>query len=77
MNPVRFSLGKNGMRKYYCPTCNCAFDPEKTPVMPFCGTRCREIDLGRWLEESYAVPVDLETEPESEKPADIDDSEDE
>jgi endogenous inhibitor of DNA gyrase (YacG/DUF329 family) len=29
---------------------------ETTPTVPFCSDRCRLIDLGRWLDESYAVP---------------------
>ncbi len=26
--------------------------------MPFCSTRCKTIDLGRWLGENYSVPGD-------------------
>ena len=26
--------------------------------MPFCGSRCRQIDLGRWLNEQNSVPYD-------------------
>lgn len=26
--------------------------------MPFCSERCRAIDLGRWLDERYAIPVE-------------------
>ena len=25
--------------------------------MPFCGPRCRQIDLKRWLGEEYHLPV--------------------
>jgi endogenous inhibitor of DNA gyrase (YacG/DUF329 family) len=31
-------------------------DLQKTPTVPFCSDRCRLIDLGRWLDESYGVP---------------------
>jgi hypothetical protein len=24
---------------------------------PFCSARCRDIDLGRWLDGAYAVPA--------------------
>ena len=24
--------------------------------MPFCSERCRQIDLGRWLDEGYGLP---------------------
>jgi endogenous inhibitor of DNA gyrase (YacG/DUF329 family) len=27
------------------------------PYLPFCGERCRGIDLGRWLGETYRVPA--------------------
>lgn len=35
--------------------------------MPFCSDRCRLIDLGRWLDEGYALP-EL-TEVENDEPA--------
>lgn len=25
---------------------------------PFCSKRCADVDLGRWLKESYRVPTD-------------------
>ena len=28
------------------------------PDYPFCSPRCRKIDLGRWLDEKYAIPSD-------------------
>ncbi|MGO9241297.1 MAG: DNA gyrase inhibitor YacG [Bryobacteraceae bacterium] len=43
-----------------CPTC-------KKPVelgaeyFPFCGERCQLIDLGRWADGEYRVPVVDET----------------
>ena len=39
-----------------CPVCDGHVDLEKTPTVPFCSDRCRLIDLGRWLDETYAVP---------------------
>jgi endogenous inhibitor of DNA gyrase (YacG/DUF329 family) len=41
-----------------CPICEKPFDPAKSPAMPFCSDRCRQIDLGRWLREVYSVPVE-------------------
>lgn len=35
--------------------------------MPFCSLRCRQIDLGRWLDERYGLPYESEDEP-SERP---------
>ncbi|QGJ72316.1 DNA gyrase inhibitor YacG [Planctomycetales bacterium 10988] len=39
-----------------CPVCRKQFDPPKgARHLPFCSHRCRNIDLGRWLEESYTI----------------------
>jgi endogenous inhibitor of DNA gyrase (YacG/DUF329 family) len=37
-----------------CPMCG---RPADEKVRPFCSTRCKQLDLGRWLTESYRVPV--------------------
>ncbi|MCA9264189.1 MAG: DNA gyrase inhibitor YacG, partial [Planctomycetales bacterium] len=39
-----------------CPICRVSFDIAKSDAMPFCSTRCKQIDLGRWLNEDYSVP---------------------
>ncbi len=31
---------------------------------PFCSERCKDVDLGRWLTESYRIPT--EDEPDDE-----------
>ena len=41
-----------------CPVCESEFSPAETTAMPFCSERCRTIDLGRWLDEDYALPDD-------------------
>jgi endogenous inhibitor of DNA gyrase (YacG/DUF329 family) len=53
-----------------CPVCNREFDTAKSPALPFCSERCRTIDLGRWLGETYSVPVvpDHEADEVPEKP---------
>ena len=38
-----------------CPVCGKLAD---TKYRPFCAKRCADIDLGRWLKESYRVPTD-------------------
>ena len=40
-----------------CPVCDAVVTLETTPTVPFCSDRCRLIDLGRWLDEGYSVPV--------------------
>ena len=37
-----------------CPICG---KPSDARFTPFCGKRCRDIDLNRWLSGVYAVPV--------------------
>lgn len=51
-----------------CPICRRPVPPrepgQKGP-QPFCSERCRQVDLGRWLTESYTVPaVDPEDQEE-------------
>jgi len=42
---------------YSCPTCQKQFDPNQGKnSKPFCSERCRLIDLGDWLDESYRIP---------------------
>lgn len=36
-----------------CPICE--KDPDER-YRPFCSRRCADVDLGRWLNESYRVP---------------------
>jgi endogenous inhibitor of DNA gyrase (YacG/DUF329 family) len=38
-----------------CPVCS---RPGDAKYRPFCTKRCADIDLGRWLKESYRVPTD-------------------
>ena len=46
-----------------CPICNRRPDPK---LRPFCSKRCADIDLGKWLNEDYAVPA-REEDPFSEE----------
>jgi endogenous inhibitor of DNA gyrase (YacG/DUF329 family) len=41
------------------------FDSAKSTAMPFCSSRCRQIDLGRWLNEEISMPLDNPDEWES------------
>jgi uncharacterized protein len=59
-----------------CPTCHreveagAAGQPDSS--FPFCSERCRLIDLGRWLDGKYQIPISLtdEDEPEATKEMD-------
>ena len=37
-----------------CPICG---RPAAAKTRPFCSVRCADVDLGRWLTDSYAIPV--------------------
>lgn len=49
-----------------CPTCKKKFEYFTSQFRPFCSEKCRLIDLGQWLTESYTVPVEKLTEEEQE-----------
>jgi uncharacterized protein len=38
-----------------CPICK---RPSTQKFHPFCSNRCAQIDLGRWLGGSYAIPAE-------------------
>ncbi len=41
-----------------CPTCAKKVEwTEKNTYRPFCSERCKQIDLGAWAEEKYAIPA--------------------
>jgi uncharacterized protein len=52
---------------FHCPTCQRDFPPEQSPALPFCSERCRLIDLGRWLDEGYGMPIEREDSAEEPK----------
>ncbi|MCC6646382.1 MAG: DNA gyrase inhibitor YacG [Polyangiaceae bacterium] len=52
-----------------CPICGAREPREPEPPRPFCGARCKEIDLHRWLIGAYAVPGEpVELEPREQDP---------
>ena len=38
-----------------CPICS---KPSHKSYRPFCSKRCADVDLGRWLNGSYAIPAE-------------------
>ena len=43
-----------------CPICKKPVvdeEPDRPKTYPFCSDRCKLIDLGRWLDGKYQVPV--------------------
>lgn len=49
-----------------CPRCKKNFNYYSSEFRPFCNEKCRLIDLGQWLNESYTVPVEKLTLEEAE-----------
>lgn len=39
-----------------CPQCKEKFNYYDSEFRPFCSEKCKMIDLGHWLNESYSVP---------------------
>jgi uncharacterized protein len=53
-----------GTKAARCPICG---KPSAPSLRPFCSERCKQVDLGRWLSGSYAVPgTPVEPEDETE-----------
>lgn len=41
-----------------CPICDAAVKKRhENPNFPFCTSRCKMIDLGKWVNEEYRIPV--------------------
>lgn len=53
-----------------CPICRQpVLLARKNPTFPFCSDRCKLVDLGRWLSDSYRIPVqDDEDQPPAGAP---------
>lgn len=47
-----------------CPICS---KPIVEEYAPFCSKRCADIDLGRWLDERYKIPVRQDDDEDGQK----------
>ncbi len=54
MITIKYPANNNRPAKS-CPVCN---KPAAPQFRPFCSKRCADIDLGRWLGETYRVPAE-------------------
>ena len=50
--PKEAGPGKRSGKK--CPICG---KPATEASKPFCSERCRDVDLNRWLSDSYRIPA--------------------
>ena len=48
------SSAGNAGKARACPICG---KPAAETSRPFCSERCRQVDLNRWLSNSYAIPA--------------------
>jgi endogenous inhibitor of DNA gyrase (YacG/DUF329 family) len=53
VKPPDDARGAKGATKP-CPICG---KPATEASKPFCSERCRDVDLNRWLSDSYRIPV--------------------
>ncbi|MBI5263526.1 MAG: DNA gyrase inhibitor YacG [Bradyrhizobium sp.] len=45
--------GESRPKPRSCPICG---KPAQQATRPFCSSRCRDVDLHRWLSGSYVIP---------------------
>jgi uncharacterized protein len=46
-----------------CPICG---KPATSASRPFCSERCRDVDLNRWLSNSYTIPAAKDDDEDTE-----------
>jgi endogenous inhibitor of DNA gyrase (YacG/DUF329 family) len=52
-----------------CPICKKPSAPRsENPSYPFCSPRCKTVDLGKWLNEEYRVPLEEESDEVEDNP---------
>jgi endogenous inhibitor of DNA gyrase (YacG/DUF329 family) len=39
-----------------CPRCGKETDYKESPFRPFCSERCKLLDLGNWVSNTYRIP---------------------
>ena len=51
-----------------CPICErrTVLPRPQNPAFPFCSTRCKQVDLGKWLDEKYRIAAPPASQEESE-----------
>jgi endogenous inhibitor of DNA gyrase (YacG/DUF329 family) len=64
--PAENAMSRNIIKTIRCPNCRKPAPWEGNPFRPFCSERCRMIDLGAWVDESYRIPGDKKPEEEEE-----------
>ncbi len=61
-----------------CPICKSPVDEatigKAGSTFPFCSERCKTVDLGRWLDGAYQIPVEDELDASDDEPATVEDA---
>ncbi|MEZ6116750.1 MAG: DNA gyrase inhibitor YacG [Pirellulaceae bacterium] len=50
-----------------CPICGQAVATSGNSSMPFCSSRCKNVDLNRWFNEEIRLPLNPEAEEEPDE----------
>ena len=56
---------------FECPVCRKQFtvkSKEEAPHRPFCSTRCKMVDLGRWFDGTYRISEPISRDESEELP---------
>ena len=54
-----------------CPICKKPVKPRgENAAFPFCSPRCKQVELGKWLNEEYRVPTEEDDEDPGGSPGD-------
>ena len=59
--PDKTEAGKASAKR--CPICG---KPAAEASKPFCSERCRDVDMNRWLSDSYKIPAAPDGEEDAE-----------
>lgn len=61
MRPARYNPS---MPEYRCTICerDVTYDGRLPSLYPFCSSRCKLVDLGRWFNEQYTIDRDASPE---------------
>jgi endogenous inhibitor of DNA gyrase (YacG/DUF329 family) len=61
--PAKPPKGAGSAKAKLCPICG---KPAAEASRPFCSERCRDVDLNRWLSNSYAIPAAKDDDEDAE-----------
>ncbi len=59
------SRSDSSPRRAACPICK---KESVQDFRPFCSKRCADIDLGKWLSNHYALPVESDCDEDGDRP---------